>query len=76
MTTNEIKKGMRIALRCGWYGTMMDNLKGNTRLAEVEGIYKEMGSVYAHDIVSAMVGGKWVTVEHTERQKKLRAMVG
>ena len=33
MLTNDIKKGMRILLKNGWYATMADNKKGNIRYA-------------------------------------------
>lgn len=68
--TNDLKKGTRIQLRSGWYATLEDNRKGNTRMATVEGIFTEMGSVYAHDIVSAEVDGKWLPVQMTEAQIK------
>lgn len=72
MSTNEIKKGMRIRLRNGWYGTMMDNRKGNIRLAEVEGYCTETCSVYAHDImvVQPEKDGEWVAVVLDARQEK------
>ena len=76
MKTNDIKKGVRFRLQNGWYATMRDNKRGNTRLAEVEGVYTEIGSVYAHDI--ALVKGPdglWVGVEHTKAQIKLRQTV-
>lgn len=75
MKTNEIKKGTRFALANGWQATMMDNRKGNTRLAQVEGFHTEIGSVYAHDIASVLIHGKWLTVEHTRPQNQLRALV-
>ena len=50
MKTNQIKKGTRIQLNNGWYGTMMDNARGNRRLVEVEGFATETGSIYAWDI--------------------------
>ena len=34
-----------------------------------------MGSVYAYDIVAAEVNGEWVSIEHTEKQLKLKATV-
>ena len=76
MKTNDIKKGMRVYLRCGWYGTMADNMRGNTRMVDVEGIFREIGSVYAHDIVSVQdqKTGEWVKVEHTPAQNELREM--
>jgi hypothetical protein len=79
MRTNDLKKGDRIQLRNGWYATIADNMRGNIRLADVEGDYREIGSVYAHDIVWAQVGGSerqvWVQVEHTPAQEKLRKNV-
>jgi hypothetical protein len=51
---------------------MADNRKGNIRLATVEGDYTETGSVYAHDIVSALIGDTWQAVEHTGQQAKVR----
>ena len=72
MKTNDIKKGTRFRLRNGWEATMMDNRKGNIRLATVEGDYTETGSVYAHDIVSVQIGDTWQSVEHTGQQAKVR----
>ena len=69
MTTNEIKKGTRFLLRNGWYATMADNRKGNIRMATVEGDYTETGSVYAHDIVSVLIGDTWQPVTMTAKQK-------
>jgi len=78
MKTNELKKGMRIQLANGWKGTMADNMKGNTRLVEVEGIYTETGSVYSHDIVWHIDADTDVCtrIEHTVPQLKLKMMVG
>ena len=77
MKTNDIKKGDRIRLRNGWYGTMMDNARTNTRVVDVEGLCRETGSVYAHDIVSVQIANEygdtvWVTVEHTPSQLKVQ----
>ena len=74
MTTNEIKKGMRFLLKNGWYATMADNRKGNIRMATVEGDYTETGSVYAHDIVSVLIGDTWQPVETTDKQAKVREL--
>ncbi len=79
MTTNEIKKGMKI--KCIQLGTpvtgiMLDNKKGNTRLVDVKGseagFFDEMGSVYAHDIILVEQNSNWVEVTHTEKQLKLK----
>jgi len=75
MTTNELKKGTRIRMRNGWFGTLVDSKKGNTRMAEIEGMYTEIGSVYAHDIVMARdEHGEWHKVEHTKKQNEIRNM--
>jgi hypothetical protein len=70
--TNDLKKGTRVQLRNGWFATMADNARGNTRLASVEGYVTETGSIYAHDIVRAQVANSWVTVGHTKQQELLR----
>ena len=82
MTTNEIKKGMRVRttqLGAPVTGVMLDSLKGNTRLIETKGsevgLFDEMGSVYSHDIVSAEVDGEWVEIEHTPKQLELKQRV-
>lgn len=69
MTTNEIKKGMRFKLANGWWATMMDNKRGNIRMAQVEGLYTEIGSVYAHDIISCESAGVLHTISLTDQQK-------
>ena len=77
MLTNDIKKGMRIQLRNSWYATMADNAKGNIRMAEVEGFFTEMGSVYSRDIARVQTpDGFWHSVEYTPAQLKLKKMVG
>lgn len=79
MLTNDIKKGTRVQLRNGWFGTMMDNARGNTRMVEVEGNFTEIGSVYAWDIARAAVPVNekltWLPVELTEKQIQVRKEV-
>lgn len=81
MLTNDIKKGMRVQLSNGWFGTMMDNMRGNTRMVEVEGIFTEIGSVYAHDIVAVIVNRsnldtpEVIKVTHTAKQNDMREML-
>ena len=53
MKTNDIKKGMVVELNNGWFGIMADNMKGNTRMVDVDGMYREICSVYSHDIIKA-----------------------
>ena len=84
MKTNDIKKGHVVRLRNGWYGIMADNMKGNTRLVDVDGMFREMGSVYSHDITIAWpdekfplgsqirLHGAMHMVTHTDSQLKLK----
>jgi hypothetical protein len=69
--TNDLKKGTPITLKNGWAAVIMDNKKGATRLAEVDGIFKEIGSVYASDIDTAFVDGKWQSVTRKMSQNEL-----
>jgi hypothetical protein len=74
--TNDLKKGDRVQLRSGWYATVMDNMKGNIRMLDVEGFSRETGSAYAHDIVLKInKSGINEAIEHTEAQIKLRSTV-
>lgn len=73
MKTNDLKKGDRIQLRNNWFATIADSRKGNIRLATVEGIYTETGSIYAHDIILYFPpDGAPISVLHTPAQRKLR----
>ncbi len=77
MKTNDLKKGTRVHLRNGWYATLFDNARGNTRIATVEGHYTETGSIYSHDIVRAeYANGEWAWIEHTPAQLKLKKILG
>ncbi len=90
LTTNSIKKGMGVKLRNGWYGIMADNMRGNTRMVDVDGMYREMGSVYSHDIIRAWKtnlklgsdidttynqSGYGIEVEHNKKQLELKSFV-
>ena len=76
MKTNDIKKGTNIRtkqLGVSVNGIMMDNARGNTRLIKTNGsevgLFDEIGSVYATDIVMAENSeGIWEDVEHTDKQ--------
>jgi hypothetical protein len=50
MLSNDLKKGDRIVLKNGWSATIWDNMRGNIRMAEVEGFVTELGSIYVWDI--------------------------
>jgi hypothetical protein len=73
--TNDLKKGTPITLRNGWAAIIMDNKKGDIRLAEVDGFAKEIGSIYAHDIDMAFINDEWVMVDYTKSQLALKDMV-
>ena len=75
MKTNDIKKGMRIKMANGWYGTMMDNMRGNTRMAEIEGFETEIGSVYSHDIECVIIDNKTIMVEHSPAQLHFKQQI-
>ena len=78
MKTNDIKKGTNIRtkqLGVSVSGIMMDNARGNTRLIKTNGsevgLFDEIGSVYATDIVMAENSeGIWEDVEYTDKQIK------
>jgi hypothetical protein len=73
MLINDIKKGTRVKLRNGWFGTMADNAKGNIRMVDVEGFEREIGSVYSHDIQYVLTdaeAARWEDVELSPAQLK------
>lgn len=77
MLTNNLVKGTRVQLANGWFATLLDNRKGIRRFMDVEGIYREKGDVYSHDIIAYVdIDGKWKTdMEYTKEQNKLRKLV-
>jgi hypothetical protein len=74
--TNDLKKGTPITLKNGWAAIIMDNKKGDTRMAEVDGYFKEIGSIYARDIDTAYVNGQWQPVVRrmSKNQKMIQAL--
>jgi hypothetical protein len=76
IATNELKKGALVVLNNGWRARLMDNQKGNVRMAEVygaeHGYFDEIGSVYCHNIHFAIVNNKAIPVQHTNAQKTLK----
>jgi len=77
MRTNELKKGARVMLANGWEADIMDNMKGNTRMAKVYGYECEIGSVYSHDIVAYKgADGAWRNdIEYTPAQLQCKETV-
>ena len=77
MTTNELKKGAEVLLASGMRAQIEDNKKGNIRMATVYGaevgLFTEMGSVYAHDILQYKdSAGTWQAVIHTPNQARAK----
>jgi hypothetical protein len=72
MRTNDLKKGDRVVMRNGWHATIMDNKRGNTRVATVEGFSRDTGSVYVWDIDRTESGE---AIELTPAQVKARDTV-
>ena len=72
MKTNELKKGAIVFLRNGWKAELVDNKRGNIRLAKVYGNYTELGSIYSHDIVSYVDNDGNISsdIELTKSQQK------
>lgn len=71
-TTNDLKKGQLVILNNRWQARIEDNKRGNIRMATVYGDFEEMGSIYAHDIFAYRENDKWIPVQHTPEQIKLR----
>ena len=75
MKTNDLKRGAYVRLRNGWEAEIMDNMRGNTRLAKVYGDFTDIGSVYSHDIAWVCIDKTedlWEPIEHTPAQLKLK----
>ena len=82
MKTNDLKKGDWVLLRNGWKAEMWDNKKGNTRVANVHGMFTEAGSIYMHDVVARQIGENnkgvevWVEdIELTPAQLKTKSQL-
>jgi len=70
--SNDIKKGDFIQELNGWYGEIIDNMKGNTRVANIHGYFTEAGSIYVWDIATICKDGKLYCIKLTNKQKKDR----
>ena len=55
MKSNELKKGDKVILTCGYLAEIMDSKKGNIRLANIEtNFQKKMCRVFVWDIDSVL----------------------
>ena len=70
MLANDMKKGTQIVMLSGELGTIMDNRKGMIRVAEVEGVFTEMGSIYIDDIDLVLTDDGWEKIEFNQSQQK------
>jgi preprotein translocase subunit YajC len=76
MQSNELKKGDKVRLKSGFNAVIMDNKKGGIRMAEVDGIVKEIGSIYVKDIAWMFkLNGDIEEIELTDKQKKNAEMI-
>ena len=78
MLVNDIKKGAKLVMRgTGWNATMADNKKGVIRMCDVEGVCREIGSVYVWDIAQVLnpATGQWEPVALSEAQLKQKGVV-
>jgi hypothetical protein len=76
MTTNDLKSGDKVTLKCGWEAVMADNKRGNIRMAKVFGNYTELGSIYMHDVAyHTNANGFRVAIELTPAQAKQMKMI-
>jgi len=73
--SNDIKKGDLILETNGWYGEIIDNLRGNIRCANIHGDFTEAGSIYVWDIAEVCKGGLVYSIKLTDKQKKNWKMV-
>jgi hypothetical protein len=73
--SNDMKKGDLILETHGWYGEIIDNLKGNARCANIHGFCEEAGSIYVWDITEVCKSGLVYSIKLTDNQKKNRKMV-
>lgn len=80
MKTNQLKAGDCVQLSSGWEAEILDNKKGNIRLARVDGLFSEIGSIYSHDISFLLFKDEEgatakVAIQHTAQQKKLKEYI-
>lgn len=70
--SDQIENGEKVLLRhCGWKAVLMDgHKKRSTRLALVDGLYSEIGSIYSKDIHSVFREGDWIPVTPTEKHSR------
>lgn len=68
--SNDIKDGDVFIQNNGWVGEMVDNQRGNTRIANIHGFCTEAGSIYVWDIVQVAKDGVLRSIKLTPKQEK------
>jgi hypothetical protein len=74
MLTKEIKKGDRIQMSNGWYGTILDNKSGTILMPEIEGTFTERGSVYSFNIAYVVKNEQKIPVEYSAKELQVKTM--
>lgn len=74
INVNDLKTGTEVILRNGFSAIIKDSKKGQTRMALVYGICEELGSIYATDIRTAKIDGKYIVVEYPDSYIKAMNM--
>ena len=68
--SNDLKDGDVFVQANGWVGEIVDNGRGNTRLANIHGFCTEAGSIYVWDIVQVAKNGVLRKLQLTPKQEK------
>lgn len=68
--SNDIKDGDVFVQNNGWVGEMVDNMRGNTRVANIHGYFEETGSVYVWHISQVAKDGVLRKLKLTPKQEK------
>lgn len=74
MLINDVRKGTKIRTTDGYTGTMLDNLKGMSRLIQIDDgpVKGDRGSEYVFKIKSAQnANGEWEDVQLSPKQQEL-----
>jgi len=68
--SNDIKEGDVFVQTNGWVGEMVDNMKGNTRVANIHGFFTEAFCIYVWDISQVAKDGVLRDIKLTPKQWK------
>ncbi len=68
--SNDLKDGDVFIQTNGWVGEIVDNGRGNTRIANIHGFCAEAGSIYVWDISQVAKEGVLRRIQLTPKQEK------